>query len=541
MKKLSLNMKLTFMLVLIFMTTAAISYLGSSSLKQMNDRLNHIVDNSLYKVKLATKINHNLLEISRTEKNMLLSRDKGDIDNFSDFFEEIRTKMQERKEQLYELSDDNARQLIDKFSEKLDGFMKISQEVRSLSSLGPSSRIKAFKLAFGKGRKLIDQAQEIMDTIVLNNEQDMERDKQEADQDYISARNRMIAVSVTGIILAVFFGSYLIRSVTRPFKNVFNGLKTFSEDELNETSGKLKNIVDDLSGSQIASASQSLAEGASEQAASVEESTSSLEEMSSMTKKNADNANHADSLMKETIQIVESANQSMNELTAFMGEISWTGGEISKIIKTIDEIAFQTRLLALNAAVEAARAGQAGVGFAVVADEVKNLATRSAEAAKHTSAMIEKNLQKINEGSELILKANEVFKKVVETAVKVGNLLAEIAVSCEEQNHGIEQVSRAMTEMDEVVQQNAANAEELSAHAEQTDGIVNELLAITGSTGIKRDIRKKFHARTDIADTRKHSSKVTRNKKNNMSLPHHSGKVRPEQIIPLDEDDFEDF
>ncbi|QTA86903.1 methyl-accepting chemotaxis protein [Desulfonema magnum] len=541
MKKLSLNMKLTLMLFLIFIGTVAISYLGISSLKQMNDRLNYIVDNSLCKVKLATRINHNLLEISRTEKNILLSREQNDIDKYFELYKEIQKKMQEKKKQLYKLSDDEAKQLIDKFSEKSDKFMKISNEVCSLSNFDSISRLRAFKLAFGKGRKLLDEAQIIMRTIVHNNEKHMERDKQMADKNYISARNRMIGISMIGVALAVFFGLYLIRSITGPIKNVFKGLNKFSEYELNETSEKLKDIVDGFSGSQIAAASQSLARGASDQAASVEESTSSLEEMSSMTQKNADNANHANDLMKETIQIVASAKQSMNELTISMGEISGTGGEIFKVIKTIDEIAFQTRLLALNAAVEAARAGEAGVGFAVVADEVKSLAMRSAEAARHTSAMIENNLQKVKQGSELILKANKMFKKVAESALKVGDLLSEITVSCEEQNHGIRQVSKAMTEMDEVVQKNAANAEELSAHAEQTDGIVNDLLAITGRTRIKRNIKNKPYAYGDMAANQKHSSKLIEKKKENMSLPHHFEEVRPGQIIPLDEDDFEDF
>ncbi|RJR32969.1 MAG: HAMP domain-containing protein, partial [Desulfobacteraceae bacterium] len=211
------------------------------------------------------------------------------------------------------------------------------------------------------------------------------------------------------------------------------------------------------------SISISLAESASEQAASIEETSSSLEEMSSMIKLNADHGNEAHVLMKDANRVVGEANDSMGRLIASMEDISTTSEETQKIIKTIDEIAFQTNLLALNAAVEAARAGEAGAGFAVVASEVRNLAMRAAEAAKSTAGLIEGSGKKIKTGAELVRVTNEAFAGVSRSTSKVGELLAGIATASNEQAQGIDQINKAVAQMNAVTQQNAASAEGLSS------------------------------------------------------------------------------
>jgi methyl-accepting chemotaxis protein len=284
-----------------------------------------------------------------------------------------------------------------------------------------------------------------------------------------------IAILIVALVIAI--GSlvltyFMARSLSIPIYKVSKGLNE-SADQLASASG------------QISNASQSLAEGASEQAASIEETSSSLEEMSSMTRQNADNASQAHILMKDANKVVIVANQSMSELIDSMSDISKASEETSKIIKTIDEIAFQTNLLALNAAVEAARAGEAGAGFAVVADEVRNLAMRAADAAKNTAGLIEDTVGKIGHGSEIVTKTNDAFSKVAESASKVGELLGEIAAASKEQSEGIGQVNTAVTEMDKVVQQGAANAEEsasaseeLNAQAMQLKGFVDELVIL---------------------------------------------------------------
>ena len=222
-----------------------------------------------------------------------------------------------------------------------------------------------------------------------------------------------------------------------------------------------------LAAGQIAEASQSLAEGASEQAASLEETSASLEEMASMTKRNADHADKAKSLASEARSVADAGTQDMAQMAAAMEAIRSSSDNIRAIIKTIDEIAFQTNILALNAAVEAARAGEAGMGFAVVADEVRNLAQRSAQAARETSAKIEDAVKKSHQGAELSVKVSHSLDEILSRVKQVDDLVAEIASASREQSAGINQINQATTQMDKVTQSNAAGAEESAAASEE--------------------------------------------------------------------------
>jgi methyl-accepting chemotaxis protein len=265
-----------------------------------------------------------------------------------------------------------------------------------------------------------------------------------------------------------------------------------------------------------------------------------------MTRQNADNANQADTLMKEANVIVDQANDAMDELTTSMEEISKASDETSKIIKTIDEIAFQTNLLALNAAVEAARAGEAGSGFAVVADEVRNLAMRAADAARNTAGLIEDTVKKIGDGSEIVTKTNDAFDQVSSSTKKVADLVGEISAASNEQSQGIGQVNQAVNEMDKVVQQNAANAEEsasaaeeMNAQAEQMKGMVNDLvLLVKGGNGAAtvNPIAKQKAVRQSERKT-----DTFQNTQAGGCAGQPSEQLNAESVIPLDGDDFEDF
>ncbi|ACL02838.1 Protein with methyl-accepting chemotaxis protein (MCP) signaling domain [Desulfatibacillum aliphaticivorans] len=341
-----------------------------------------------------------------------------------------------------------------------------------------------------------------------------------------STTRNMILAALGAVILGLFLALTITRSITKPIHAVISGLNEGSEQVASASQ-------------QVSSSSQSLAEGASQQAATLEETSSSLEEMASMTKQNAENAGQADNLMKETFLVVEKAGGSMSQLTQSIADIAQASAETSKIIKTIDEIAFQTNLLALNAAVEAARAGEAGAGFAVVADEVRNLATRAAEAAHNTSFLIDATMEKVTQGTDLVEKTNEAFGEVGASASRVEGLVAEIAEASREQSQGIEQVNNGVTDMDKVTQQNAANAEEsasaseeLNAQAEQLQSMVEQLSKIVGgkAKGKKTETPKpqpKLAARKAKSLTDKASSR---------------GRiVDPEQVIPMDDEDFTDF
>jgi len=355
-----------------------------------------------------------------------------------------------------------------------------------------------------------------------------------------AVRNMVLIVGVIFFIAALVIYFFFARSISVPITRIVNSLND-GADQVASASG------------QVSSASQSLAEGSAEQAASIEETSSSLEEMSSMTKQNADNAGQADNLMKEANEIIIKANESMSNLTTSMEDISTASEETFKIIKTIDEIAFQTNLLALNAAVEAARAGEAGAGFAVVAEEVRNLAMRSADAAKNTAELIEDTVKKTKNGSDLVSGANEAFSEVSVSAAKVGELVGEIAAASNEQAQGIGQVNIAVTEMDKVVQQNAANAEEsasaseeMNAQAEQMKMFVKDLSAVVGGNGAgsrehgtvegKRVAGRKF-----VINPQKVLSSPAGKARGKEVTVHGIREISPEQVIPMEEGGFKDF
>src|SRR5512145_38587 len=287
-------------------------------------------------------------------------------------------------------------------------------------------------------------------------------------------------ISLVGLLfLAVtMVGAYFFsRSIALPVGQI--------ADDLNEASEQVA-----TASSEVAQASQSLAEGASEQASALEETSSSLEEMSSMTKQNADNASQAKALTQEARQIVDKVNDQMSRMVTAIQVVTRSSEETGKIIKTIDEIAFQTNLLALNAAVEAARAGEAGAGFAVVAGEVRNLAVRAAEAAKNTAGLIEETVKKTQGGSELVDKTGKAFSEVAGSATRVGEILAEIAAASGEQTQGIDQVNKAVADLDRIVQQNVAGAEEnassseeLNAQAQEMKRLLSHLERVVGEHG----------------------------------------------------------
>ena len=296
----------------------------------------------------------------------------------------------------------------------------------------------------------------------------------------LGARADLITLMVSGIgiIIAVILAYAIISRITRQLNQTI--------DELGQASTQ----VEDASGL-ISLSSNKLAEGATEQAASLEETSASLEEMASMTRKNADSANRTSSTTAQTVKLIDEGMKGVGNMSTAMAEISDSAVKIGQIIKTIEEISFQTNLLALNAAVEAARAGEAGKGFAVVADEVRNLAQRTAQATRDTTELIKGTVARVRNGSEAAARLEAGFKEIDRGAKEVGVLINEISTATNEQAQGVDQINTAVGQMDKVTQANAGNseecasaAEELSAQAEALQSMVDNLIAlVTGGAG----------------------------------------------------------
>ncbi len=426
---------------------------------------------------------------------------------------------------------------------------RFNQQVNKEQTKKIAASALQYKKAFGDYVKLVaDQgvadkamvaaAQEVQS--VCEKSREVQKDKM--DSTTASSNALMIGGALVAIILGSILALVITRGITKPVNRIIEGL-TSGAEQVTAASG------------QVSSSSQSLAQGATEQAAAVEETTSSIEEMSSMTKQNAGNAVEAKNLSAGARDGAEKGAEAMSRMSKAIEDIKKSSDETSKIIKTIDEIAFQTNLLALNAAVEAARAGDAGKGFAVVAEEVRNLAKRSAEAAKNTSEMIAESVKNADNGVQISQEVTQQFAEITSGIRKVNDLIAEIAAASSEQSQGIEQVSTAIGQIDQVTQSSAATAEEsasaseeLSAQAEELKYMVDSLRALvegasssansgghvpsgTKTTGKMGGSDKLWHKISDggakkQTAARKATSGNGQNQQKN-----------PEELIPLNEED----
>jgi methyl-accepting chemotaxis protein len=345
-----------------------------------------------------------------------------------------------------------------------------------------------------------------------------------------------------GVTLCAILGTIITLSITRPINRIIASLNE-GADQVNDAAA------------QVSTASQQSAEGASEQASSLEETSSALEQMAAMTRTNAENSKEANSLSAQARDAAQAGDATMHKLNEAMTAINESSGQISKIIKVIEEIAFQTNLLALNAAVEAARAGEHGKGFAVVADEVRNLAQRAAKAAGETTGLIENSVNKAREGTQVAGDVGNALAAIVSDVSKVTDLINGISKASEEQAQGVDQVNTAVSQMDRVTQQNAAGAEEsasaaeqLSAQANAVKGVVSDLAALVNgirTNGSPNTVGRGSNTRigwkkpcADVAHSHAKENSATSERGGLAAGGHAVGiAVPPEEFLSLDNDD----
>ncbi|MDH4320686.1 MAG: methyl-accepting chemotaxis protein [Desulfobulbaceae bacterium] len=368
----------------------------------------------------------------------------------------------------------------------------------------------------------------------------------------------LIGLLLMGIFFAVFVVRIVSNSVIKPITRI-----------IGDMSNGAANMLD--AANLVASSSHRLAEGAADQASSLEETAASLEEMSAMTKSNAENVSQTSNMAESVRTSAETAQHSMERMLEVINKIKTSSDETATIVKTIDQIAFQTNLLALNAAVEAARAGEAGAGFAVVADEVRSLAMRSAESSRNTTTLIEESQKNADDGVKAAEEVKVILTEIVDGVKKVSALAQEIAVASDEQAHGVNQINQAVAQVDKVTQANASvseetasASEELSGQARELNETVNHLARIVGiavaehkasSAGeLKRPPMLDKGGRRPAAAPKKSAplkqlaakkaepaaQKAAPAKK--AAAPKDPAKaMKPDEIIPFDEDEFEDF
>ncbi len=341
---------------------------------------------------------------------------------------------------------------IDDLAALLDTWRPVGQEMRGLHRNKKTA--EAVALLTGRLAQLTDKMRDSVKSLVDRNKKFIEAKKVEANEITAASRITILAVSAAALVFAIVLAYFILRAITRGISRVMSDLSAGADQTLNASE-------------QVATSSQSMAQGASEQAASLEETSSTLEEISSTTKQNAENTVRMEKLIDSTRDSAGKGSEAMERMVERISAIKESSDKTAKIIKTIDEIAFQTNLLALNAAVEAARAGDAGRGFAVVAEEVRNLALRSAQAAKDTSALIEESQQRAQQGVTATTEAQTLLKSIHSNVEETSGVVREVSNASKEQSRGVEQISQAVTQMDQVTQANAANAEENAAASEE--------------------------------------------------------------------------
>jgi len=481
----TIGKKLTIGFVAILLVTVALAASALYSIGKLGGQLDQASNNAPKKVALIGEIQSNIYKMRSCQRGVMLFAMHNLPEKVQSDKEEFESRGATMGQLLIDvkpmLMTEQGQNSVSAMESELPNFEAYFEQVAGAAMAGDSKG--ALSIYNDHASKALDVIEKNADALVASNKQVMQQATTVGAASVTAAWWTTSILMVIGLVIAPI-ALLIVGKASKQLRVLASDLAEGAEQITSASS-------------QVASSSQGLAQGASEQAASLEETSASSEEITSMTRKNAENSQSAAAMMGEVDRSITEGNRTVEQMVTSMREITSSSDKISKIIKVIDEIAFQTNILALNAAVEAARAGEAGMGFAVVADEVRNLAQRSAQAAKDTAALIEESISKSNEGSTKLQQVTKVIQAITESATKVKTLVDEVNLGSQEQARGIEQISKAIAQMDQVTQSTAANAEEsasaseeMSAQAEALGHIVVQLRSLVGGDGTGTESRE---------------------------------------------------
>jgi methyl-accepting chemotaxis protein len=551
MKNWSLNAKMYFVLAIFTTASALIAYIGLSKMSLIKDSLNGIVNGTAARVADAHELREFFFIQLINEKNLILESSVEDMKPQAERLQKYHVDIQKKFDEAYTRVTDTGKKDLDTAKSLYNDWWKLTAKVQELSLQMKDE--EAYQLSKKEGTEIRRQIEELMEKIVDVNEAAMKAETVEAEDDFASARNMVLATSILAIFLGFTVATLILRALGISIGQVIASL---TDNSAQVTSAA----------QQIASSSEELSQSATEQAASLEETAASIEEMNSMVQKNAENAGRASELasssnmsaekgkkvVKEMIVAIDDITESNNTIMKQIDDSNQKISDIVKVIaeignktKVINDIVFQTKLLSFNASVEAARAGEHGKGFAVVAEEVGNLAQMSGNAAKEISTMLDESIGKVesivNEtkskvgqlvatgkgkvevGSRVARQCEEVLEEIVDKISNVTLMANEISTACQEQAQGVQEITKAMNQLDQLTQSNAATSEEaasaaveLSSQAESLTNVVGILVTtikggnaapVTYAAELKPKIKSANQNRANVVPLRQQKSK----------------------------------
>lgn len=508
MSKWSLNGKIYFILGILISACISISVVGLSKMESINDALDGIVEGLVVRLGYANKLKTLFLIQVVNEKNILSQYSPEAMKTVTDRLVQRDQEIKELYQENLKVTTPEGKIRLELIMDLYSKWLEITYKEKDLVLKG--EREKASGLSMTEGREIRLKIEEILDGRVVALEKLMAAESHKSDVDYASARNLVSLISIISISLGLGLAIAIMRSLDKSISSIIANL--------NDNSTQVTSAAQ-----QIASSSEELSQATTEQAASLEETASSIEEMNSMVQKNAENAQRTSDLATSSTNSAEKGKQVVSDMIAAIDDISASNNtimeqidasnrQISDIVKVIAEIGdktkvindivFQTKLLSFNASVEAARAGEHGKGFAVVAEEVGNLAQMSGNAAMEISSMLESSIQKVEgivndtkhkvgslvvsgrtkveTGGKIARECGKVLEEIVHNVKSVTQMASEISTACHEQAQGVQEITKAMNQLDQVTQTNAATSEESASAAEELSAQADSLRSVVG-------------------------------------------------------------